>query len=245
MYSGKEYCSAVSTIGLSEDKMWRQVWSKFVPTNVSVFVWRALHGRIATSDELNKRGVQMIESSVCNQLIWYIALFGFSWTIWLHRNDRIFKRKVVDEAGIYDLSLLRIGHWAKCNWPRSIPSILDFIRFPHLAVTDSDQNFDRSFSCWSAPPYGCLKFNVDAVVLGSFGKAGIGGILRDGEGLYGVALSGAAQCVSAACGIVLKHGEDPLDLLLYSAFVRFYGEGKRVLFLCMSCGKCFGLLMLF
>ncbi|KAK9008386.1 hypothetical protein V6N11_075284 [Hibiscus sabdariffa] len=32
---------------------------------------------------------------------------------------------------------------------------------------------------WIAPEAGCLKFNVDAVVRGSFGEAGIGGVLRD------------------------------------------------------------------
>ncbi|KAK8578508.1 hypothetical protein V6N13_100344 [Hibiscus sabdariffa] len=178
MYSGKEYCSAVSTIGLSEDKMWRQVWSKFVPTNVSVPVWRALHGRIATLDELNKRGVQMIESSVCvlctketESVDHLFCRCQFSWNIWqnwcqnfnislvLPGNFRtlflswINSPVCADEVGIYVLSLLRIGHWAKCNWPRSIPSISDFIRFLHVAVTDSDQNFDRSFSC-------CFSFGI-------------------------------------------------------------------------------------
>ncbi|KAL4347101.1 hypothetical protein GQ457_17G003240 [Hibiscus cannabinus] len=32
---------------------------------------------------------------------------------------------------------------------------------------------------WVAPPYGSCKFNVDVSVMGSFGEASIGGILRD------------------------------------------------------------------
>ncbi|KAK8516327.1 hypothetical protein V6N12_068935 [Hibiscus sabdariffa] len=52
-----------------------------------------------------------------------------------------------------------------------------------MVVIDAEQSVERSSISWSAPHSGCFKFNIDAAVNKSFGKAGIGGILCDDGGL--------------------------------------------------------------
>ncbi|KAL4388066.1 hypothetical protein GQ457_09G011730 [Hibiscus cannabinus] len=54
-----------------------------------------------------------------------------------------------------------------------------------LNISFAGSKFQRnkivSLGVWKAPPVGFLKFNVDGAVSGSFGAAGIGGILRNHE----------------------------------------------------------------
>ncbi|KAK8580074.1 hypothetical protein V6N12_070360 [Hibiscus sabdariffa] len=114
--------------------------------------------------------------------IWSIVLFSFIWTIWLHRNERVFDKKLLSVSQLYELAILRTGHWAKCNWPQSIPSLQEFTHYPQEIFIIAENNQRQAFSCWVAPQQGFLKFSVDVAVKGSFDKAGIGGILRDERG---------------------------------------------------------------
>ncbi|KAK8648294.1 hypothetical protein V6N13_129052 [Hibiscus sabdariffa] len=145
--------------------MWRQVWSKLIPFKVAVFVWKALHGRIPTRDELSKRGIQNIVSILFNHSIraekqptWLIAFFCISWTLWLYRNERIFEKKVAIANDLYELALQRIGHWVKSNWPRSILSITDFIRSPELTIIGAEQRVEHNSIRWGAPLSGTGSF---------------------------------------------------------------------------------------
>ncbi|KAK8684699.1 hypothetical protein V6N13_040715 [Hibiscus sabdariffa] len=50
-YTPKPYCDIVSFDGM------KLVWPNFAPPKVEAFMWRLVHGRIPTRDELFKRGV--------------------------------------------------------------------------------------------------------------------------------------------------------------------------------------------
>ncbi|GMJ13841.1 hypothetical protein like AT4G29090 [Hibiscus trionum] len=112
-----------------------------------------------------------------------MALFGIPWTIWLSRNERVFSNKSLPIDQIFDLAVLRIGHWAKCKWPNAIASLSDFRRMPNEArVLPTPTGRPKSGS-WEPPSNGWMKFNVDAAVKWSFGSAGIGGVLRNQDGV--------------------------------------------------------------
>ncbi|KAK9041513.1 hypothetical protein V6N11_016611 [Hibiscus sabdariffa] len=83
---------------------------------------------------------------------------------------------------MYDLAVLRIGYWCKCNWLESILSVLDFTREPQ-ACSVQDKISKRSVGVyWELPVEGAVKFNVDAAVNGVVGPTGIGGVLKDHTG---------------------------------------------------------------
>ncbi|KAL4310177.1 hypothetical protein GQ457_01G054770 [Hibiscus cannabinus] len=245
VYNPKSFCVAFHTRGAISDKIWNMVWKNFAPPKVEAFLWKVVHGRVATRTELGKRGIVSVNSLMCvlygkepetvdhlfcnceaswriwqrwcslwqihlvfpekvnefvvmwdNQLIkpslkpiWSLALFGIIWTIWLMRNEVSFNNKSFHEMQTFDLALFRIAFWAKCKWPSSSFSTLDFTRFPILCEIVKEKPIRLLRGFWVAPPVGSVKFNVDASVLGSYGEAAIGGILRDHVGSYLVKFS--------------------------------------------------------
>ncbi|KAK8616023.1 hypothetical protein V6N13_017589 [Hibiscus sabdariffa] len=52
----------------------------------------------------------------------------------LERNDIIFNSKVCNEFQLYDIVVLRLGHWCKSKWPSSMYSANDFFRNPALVA---------------------------------------------------------------------------------------------------------------
>ncbi|KAE8660431.1 hypothetical protein F3Y22_tig00116951pilonHSYRG00119 [Hibiscus syriacus] len=65
IYNPKTYCTKVACEGLLEDPVWSLVWFKFVPSKVSVFVWKAVHLRLTVMVELAKRGVNCSDQISC------------------------------------------------------------------------------------------------------------------------------------------------------------------------------------
>ncbi|KAL4346365.1 hypothetical protein GQ457_17G012800 [Hibiscus cannabinus] len=114
--------------------------------------------------------------------LWRVAFCGIIWTIWLHRNEIVFKNKKCDGEVLADLALLRIEYWCKSNWPESFVSVNDFILYPAGVCLRQKHERRPLLGSWVAPKVGCFKFNVDGAVKGSFGEAGVGGILRDHNG---------------------------------------------------------------
>ncbi|KAK8604578.1 hypothetical protein V6N13_099514 [Hibiscus sabdariffa] len=51
------YCEKLSTIASTTDRVWKQVWTGLAPPKVEGFLWKVIHGRILTLDELAKRGI--------------------------------------------------------------------------------------------------------------------------------------------------------------------------------------------
>ncbi|XVF88973.1 hypothetical protein PTKIN_Ptkin19aG0094400 [Pterospermum kingtungense] len=122
--------------------------------------------------------LQLLPKKRCNKL-WRMLFGATIWSIWLKRNDMIFKGGSLDIHNIIDLIKFRIGVWAKAKWPHVNVSISDFLLVPNAITICSNQNKERARSTWCHPDFGTLKFNVDGSSLGKPGPAGIGGILRN------------------------------------------------------------------
>ncbi|KAK8492937.1 hypothetical protein V6N11_018754 [Hibiscus sabdariffa] len=111
-----------------------------------------------------------------------MAFFAIAWAIWIGRNEKVFTGKSIDTSHFFDIILLRLWWWSQAKWPDFKVPISEFMTNPKswycksmvVKVPDSDE--------WCAPPLGCVKFNTDGTVKGSYGPTGIGGILRDHSG---------------------------------------------------------------
>ncbi|XVF83559.1 hypothetical protein PTKIN_Ptkin16aG0498800 [Pterospermum kingtungense] len=120
--------------------------------------------------------------SSSGEIIWKISFYAILWSIWILRNEVVFKNKQLDFIMLIDLVKFRIIHWAKAKWPHiqidswSALNCLNKIQIPTKRVNP------RPFSCWSCPSFGAVKFNIDGAAQGKPGPAGIGGILRDHQG---------------------------------------------------------------
>ncbi|XVF26807.1 hypothetical protein REPUB_Repub14bG0050700 [Reevesia pubescens] len=120
-------------------------------------------------------------SSLCNK-VWKMAFYAITWSLWLFRNDMIFKGIFLDVIWLSSIILLRLAIWSKACWPLSASLVDDFMKFPSLVRIKPAPIKIRPLVLWLAPSLGSLKFNVDGSSLGKPGPAGIGGILRDDKG---------------------------------------------------------------
>jgi hypothetical protein len=65
-YTVREAYNFITNNGNSVDKSTVvDVWHKFIPSKVSLFVWRLLRNRLSTRDNLVRRRVLLISDSVC------------------------------------------------------------------------------------------------------------------------------------------------------------------------------------
>ncbi|KAK8585762.1 hypothetical protein V6N13_050736 [Hibiscus sabdariffa] len=106
--------------------------------------------------------------------VWLVAFHGMTmaWTIWLFRNEVVFDDKKVDDSQMFDIFITRVAWWCKCNWADQVVSISHCISCPSMiSIGPSCSKLSLK---WQAPGPGCLKFNVDGAVVGSFEDAGIG-----------------------------------------------------------------------
>ncbi|KAK8578736.1 hypothetical protein V6N12_069080 [Hibiscus sabdariffa] len=78
---------------------------------------------------------------------------------------------------MFELSKLRTFWWCQNNWPEQFSSEFYFLANP--ALFRVVLSVHKLISRWCPPTLDPLKFNVDGAVKGSFGAAGVGGILRD------------------------------------------------------------------
>ncbi|GKV43654.1 hypothetical protein SLEP1_g50918 [Rubroshorea leprosula] len=71
---------------------------------------------------------------------WESIWFTVTWTIWLARNEKIFKQKEVDRRKLLEMVQLRAFNWIKGKRGGCYFSLSDWIQYPA----------------------GCLKFNCDS-----------------------------------------------------------------------------------
>ncbi|GMI83350.1 hypothetical protein like AT4G29090 [Hibiscus trionum] len=197
IYRSREFCLLESTGVSPADNFWKKIWVNLAPPKVEMFVWRSILNKIPTLDNLIKR-------------VWILSIFGFIWSIWLFRNERIFKNKPLNADSLFYSSLAKIAFWCKCKWPDSFTSTLDFISQPNLLSIQIKSNRLSCDDSWIAPPLGVLKFNMDASVEGAFGPSGLGGILRDNQGQHLLKFSkngGPSDSTGAEIRAILEAGQ--------------------------------------
>ncbi|GMJ01970.1 hypothetical protein like AT4G29090 [Hibiscus trionum] len=111
--------------------------------------------------------------------IWKASLFLFCWSIWLYRNERVFKDCKADEIFLYNNILARLGLWCKIKYPWAFHPSDIILQDPLLLKNVKAERQCKSILEWTKPLVDSLKFNVDGAVVGGFGNVGIRGILRD------------------------------------------------------------------
>ncbi|KAK8563232.1 hypothetical protein V6N12_011285 [Hibiscus sabdariffa] len=97
--------------------------------------------------------------------LWKMAFFPITWSIWMGRNELVFRGRNTDPNHLFDIILLRLGLWSRAKWQESLVSITDFMINPKGWCMVSGP--DRRIDCedWSAPPCGYVKFNTDGAVM--------------------------------------------------------------------------------
>ncbi|KAG4136802.1 hypothetical protein ERO13_D07G031150v2 [Gossypium hirsutum] len=91
-----------------------------------------------------------------------MAFFATIWPIWLWRNSMVYNGKIFDHIQLFETIKIRLGWWCKAQRPTVAISLNDLFLAPPKKSVDN-----------------MPTFNVNASVLGSYGSAGIHGILRN------------------------------------------------------------------
>ncbi|GMI85885.1 hypothetical protein like AT4G29090 [Hibiscus trionum] len=118
-----------------------------------------------------------------NNSIWRFIPAVIMWSLWLMRNDLIFRDGKLDVFNLFFLTRFRVITWFKAKFPDIRASFEDLMANPSIV-----DNLHRSppaiskIQSWCSPPLGYLKMNVDGASLRNGNGGGIGGILRDPEG---------------------------------------------------------------
>ncbi|KAK9287494.1 hypothetical protein L1049_015915 [Liquidambar formosana] len=116
--------------------------------------------------------------------IWDTLFYAIVWSIWLARNQLVFKGIRLHWSEVARLSIVRTAHCVKALRSELGFSIDDFLR-----AIDGVRSFRirnpkvRQLKVWQPPPTGSLKFNVDGSARGKPGPGGSGGVLRDESGV--------------------------------------------------------------
>ncbi|EOY20979.1 Uncharacterized protein TCM_012294 [Theobroma cacao] len=97
-----------------------------------------------------------LSKSVSNDKVMRTAFYTISWSIWLARNEVIFKGKEWSRANVFDLIKMRLVWWVKAKWSKLSPSTLDIMRFPNEGVQPMKTKKNQSKDLWTEPPPGCL-----------------------------------------------------------------------------------------
>nr|XP_034930821.1 uncharacterized protein LOC118061489 [Populus alba] len=113
---------------------------------------------------------------------WLMLFFSVVWSLWLLRNDLIFRQKSPNYDSVFFLIIARLCLWLKALHPDFPYSPLDLLRSSAGLIRWSNVQIYRTGVIWSPPPIGRFKWNVDGSSLGKPGLSGIGGALRNHQG---------------------------------------------------------------
>ncbi|XP_039054282.1 uncharacterized protein LOC120196577 [Hibiscus syriacus] len=190
-----------------------RIWSLKVPPKVKYFLWMLKLNRVPNKVFLFNRGIKLSDAQrlcpwwwhipgfnlqsvdeifeFCFQfrwtestaLAWFVSFAAALWSLWLARNDVVFKSKSTNLKDLLVYVKMRAYAWCKAL---KVFSVLDEKRWwdwPGESASLCVQQ--RPKSVWKPPVLGQMKFNVVGSATNKL--AGCGGILRTAEG-YVVAI---------------------------------------------------------
>jgi hypothetical protein len=120
---------------------------------------------------------------------WLMLFFSVAWSLWLLRNDVIFKKKISDYDTLFFLIITWLCLWIKAIDPDFPYSTSDLLRFAEGLIRWTNTQKLRTGVMWSPPMANSFKWNVDGSSLGKPGPLGIGGVLRNYNGILLVIFS--------------------------------------------------------
>lgn len=111
-----------------------------------------------------------------------MAFNAITWSIWLARNDVIFKGNEWNGSNTFDLIKLQLAWWVKAKWSDLNPFFLDVIRFLDASLNPQKTQQAKQIERWQEPFNGDLEFSVDAAARGNPDRVSIQRVLRDDKG---------------------------------------------------------------
>ncbi|KAK9021600.1 hypothetical protein V6N11_011581 [Hibiscus sabdariffa] len=151
-------------------------------------LWVSIVSRWGVSLVLHRNPLQFMVGwpHICSKLsrdtLWLLTAFAIVWTLWLHQNDIIFQGKSCDLVQLVFNAKLRATWWWKARNIDSSILLDSIIADPSLPSSIGEaSHVSRAFWCWSPPPLGFLKYNIDGAC-SLEGRCGVGGVLRDENG---------------------------------------------------------------
>ncbi|XP_017979659.1 PREDICTED: uncharacterized protein LOC108662698 [Theobroma cacao] len=113
---------------------------------------------------------------------WRMLFFATLWTLWLCRNQVIFRGKRFNPNKMRDIAFLCHMLWCQGKWDLGhVPTDLCLME-PFWSNINTKRKNQRMAANWSTPPPETLKLNTDGAAKGKPGPAGIGGVIRDHHG---------------------------------------------------------------
>ncbi|GMJ03941.1 hypothetical protein like AT4G29090 [Hibiscus trionum] len=115
----------------------------------------------------------------CMKMWWVASVTALLWSLWLAKNEYIFRGKCLNLAELCFLVKLQSYYWIKVDrrgevFPESI-----WWTCPAQFEVSAQPKRVRVGRCWQPPLRGVLKFNTDGSARGKPGPAGFGGVMRD------------------------------------------------------------------
>ncbi|KAL4335710.1 hypothetical protein GQ457_07G012060 [Hibiscus cannabinus] len=165
---------------------WKRVWKIQVPQRIRVFLWLALHRRLLTNVERERRHLTaLVQCAVCfdspEDMIHVLRDCMVARNLW---------SRLLTEAQYATFSQLSGEEWFRVNLfaPNTVTTRKEW---PHVfsILCCGSRNPERRgpLLIWKRPAPGWIKVNVDAAVNVLDQRAVVGGVYRDsdGEWIYG------------------------------------------------------------
>ncbi|KAK9007027.1 hypothetical protein V6N11_019355 [Hibiscus sabdariffa] len=122
-------------------------------------------------------------SKLASDSMWQLLPFAIIWSLWLHRNEIIFQSKSLDAIRLFHSVKMRASWWWKALQSDSKIPLDSISSDPSIAsIKGAAPSSSSAKGCWTPPPVGFLKFNVDGAC-NKEGICGVGGVLRDENGV--------------------------------------------------------------
>ncbi|XP_057428588.1 uncharacterized protein LOC130722016 [Lotus japonicus] len=119
---------------------------------------------------------------ISDRVLWDMIPYAFVWTVWLERNGVVFNNKDFCIDTVWDMHIARMSWWVKAWWRKCPYTAAQFaVGMQHIVLPKPVKI--RKQLQWVAPAESILKFNVDGSTLDSPGQSGIGGVLRNHDGV--------------------------------------------------------------
>ncbi|XP_057444743.1 uncharacterized protein LOC130736986 [Lotus japonicus] len=120
--------------------------------------------------------------NVSDRVVWDMFPYALVWTIWLERNAVTFNNKEFSVQYMWDLHIARVAWWVKASWKSCPYSAVHFAQGPQFVYLPKPVK-TRIQQQWKPPAEPILKLNVDSSSLGTPGRSGVGGVLRNHRGM--------------------------------------------------------------
>ena len=202
-----------STSDLSTTRsIWKGVWGLCVPNRVKTLLWRAGSNSLPSLENLNKRKIALddlcpgckLKGESTLHALWSCLAIASAWTSkfdWLRdkTSSCLSMLDVIqccqghcDRLDLFAMILAQL--WTRRNKLRSGEVAAPMSKIVGLA-TDGLQEFQRALSVpqpamrsvssdrWTPPPSGWLKINFDGATFKVRKLVGLGGVIRNDNGL--------------------------------------------------------------